>query len=144
MNLYSKERAEPPPAATAAAEAAAAAAATASEKRKKPVDSVTAEKSILGHEQVKRSTTGLNMLADLIGHTPTSSANDFKLNLFPDTSMAGGGGKGSVASVQTIVIDGDVRGSNRNLIGIMDDLKLDAGGPDEEDDLLGLMDAAST
>ena len=61
----------------------------------------------------------------------------------------GGGGRGVVPSTECIMIDGDVRGSNRSLLDIMADLKVAdppgaeiGAGLEEEDDLLGLMDAA--
>jgi len=152
LNLYSKERAAPPPAAQAAAEEAAEAAAAATERKgpgagvkKAVLDSVAAEKAILADAASSKSKSDLNLLADLIGATPAGSGStDFKLNLFPDTSMAGGKGVGSsVAVTQTIMIDGDVRGHNRDLEAIMSDLSVqDDGGNADDDDLLGLMDAA--
>jgi len=151
LNLYSKERAAPPPAAQAASEAAAAAAASAHAEKKGSasravVDSIEAEKKILADAaHAKRSRADLNLLADLIGASAAASgSDDFKLNLFPDTSMsAGSGGKGSVPVTQTIMIDGDVRGSNVSLMEIMDDLKIEPGDTNaEDDDLLGLLDAA--
>ena len=89
------------------------------------------------------------MLADLVG--PVSGGDNFKLNLFPETGMPGGAGSvGGVAGTQTIVIDvrRDMQTSNRALMGVMDDMRLDGGGgggpppDDDEDDLLGLMDQA--
>ena len=68
--------------------------------------------------------------------------------------MPGGGGPGSVGSTQMIVIDGgrgaSLQGANRDLVGVMDDMNLGGGdlgmggegADDDEDDLLGLMDAA--
>ena len=98
------------------------------------------------------SKSDLNLLADLLGVGSqqvggASGAPDFKLNLFPDTSMrAGSGGRSGVTVTkrsEMIVLDGDVRGHNRSLREIMDDLKVgDEGATEEEDDLLGLMDAA--
>lgn len=159
MNMYSKERAAPPPSAQLAAEEAAAAAAAAVERKgpgvgvkKAVLDSVAAEKAILSAAAAKVSKSDLNLLADLLGVGSqqvggASGAPDFKLNLFPDTSMsAGSGGRSGVTVTkrsEMIVLDGDVRGHNRSLREIMDDLKVgDEGATEEEDDLLGLMDAA--
>ena len=89
------------------------------------------------------------MLADLIG--PSAGGDNFKLNLFPETSIpgggGGGGGGGAVGGTHTIVIDVGSRqlhASNRDLMGVMDDMNLGAGPADDEDpdDLLGMMDAA--
>jgi hypothetical protein len=109
MNMYSKERAAPPPSAQLAAEEAAAAAAAAVERKgpgvgvkKAVLDSVAAEKAILSAAAAKVSKSDLNLLADLLGVGSqqvggASGAPDFKLNLFPDTSMsAGSGGRSGV------------------------------------------------
>ena len=86
------------------------------------------------------------------GHAaePSAPTDSFKLNLFPDTSMdsAGGGDGGVGVGTPMIMIDGGgskaLQASNRNLMGIMDELRQPAdsqlGG--DVDDLLGLMDAA--
>ncbi|KOO53815.1 protein oscp1 [Chrysochromulina tobinii] len=120
--------------------------------KKAVLDSVAAEKAILSAAAAKVSKSDLNLLADLLGVGSqqvggASGAPDFKLNLFPDTSMsAGSGGRSGVTVTkrsEMIVLDGDVRGHNRSLREIMDDLKVgDEGATEEEDDLLGLMDAA--
>ena len=163
LNLYSKERAPPPPAAEAAAADAAEAAAAASQKvkgagptsvAKAVLDSVAAEKEILAQAHKSTAKTDLNMLADLMGMGADSASGDgsgldYKLNLFPDTSMSGkasgGGGGGSVPVTQTIILDGDIRGTNQSLRSIMDDLKIggDSGAaPADDDDLLSMMDSA--
>ena len=62
------------------------------------------------------------------------------------TSMPSGAGVGGVGTTQTITIDVGGRSlaaSNRDLVGVMDDMRL--GGPQDDgddDDLLGMMDAA--
>lgn len=112
------------------------------------LDSAAAERAILGDDHAQQSTKDLNVLANLIGpaHAPTEA---FKLNLFPDTSLdiAGGGGGGG-GGIPMITIDVGTRAmqsSNRDLVGIMDDMSVmepPAGGA-EEDDLLDLLDAAN-
>lgn len=139
-----------------AAAVAAAAAAASSRVPSSHVDSATAERAILSgdNKTLHGSMRDLNLLAELIGGAlPTSaSANDsFKLNLFPDTSMDGPAGIGQPASVApALMIDGGgtkaLQASNRNLMGIMDEFRQSADysqqGGDDEDDLLGLLDAA--
>lgn len=159
LNLYSKDKAVPAAAAgepMSAAAVAAAAAAASSRVPSSHVDSATAERAILSgdNKTLHGSMRDLNLLAELIGGAlPTSaSANDsFKLNLFPDTSMDGPAGIGQPASVApALMIDGGgtkaLQASNRNLMGIMDEFRQSADysqqGGDDEDDLLGLLDAA--
>ena len=157
LNLYSKDKAAPPPAGSDVASAAAAAAAAASSGRAPAcrVDSITAERALLSgdNKNLQESMKDLNLLAELIGGAlPTSaSSNDsFKLNLFPDTSMDAAASIGKPASAApAIMIDGGgskaSQSSNRNLVGIMDELRLPVDSQqadDDEDDLLGLLDAA--
>ena len=137
-----------------AAAVAAAAAAASSRVPSSHVDSATAERAILSGGDLHNSMRDLNLLAELIGGAlPTSApANDsFKLNLFPDTSMDGPAGIGQPASAApAIMIDGGgtkaLQASNLNLMGIMDEFRQPADysqqGGDDEDDLLGLLDAA--
>mmetsp|Transcript_53479 Transcript_53479/g.122904 ORF Transcript_53479/g.122904 Transcript_53479/m.122904 type:complete len:381 (-) Transcript_53479:72-1214(-) len=141
LNLYSKEKNEAALRKTAAATSpdAAAAAARAPRAPQHKVDSVTAERAILQSDRTQQSTAQLNLLADLVGgSTPT---DNFKLNLFPDSSDASGTAGASPAE-QLIVID--VSGSNRNLVGIMDEMRVaDSAGQDSgHADLLDLMDNA--
>ena len=156
--MYSKDKAAPAAAGSepmsAAAAAAAAAAATAASSRvpSSHVDSATAERAILSGGDLHNSMRDLNLLAELIGGALPTTANDsFKLNLFPDTSMDGPAGIGQPASAApAIMIDGGgtkaLQASNRNLMGIMDEFRQSADysqqGGDDEDDLLGLLDAA--
>ena len=132
LNLYSKEVAAPPPHHAAATAAAAAAAADQHQvlSRSQPkLDSAAAERAILAEESNARQ--DLNLLADLIGPRAGGAGDNFKLNLFPETGMPGGAGSvGGVAGTQTIVIDvrRDMQTSNRALMGVMDDMRLDGGG----------------
>ena len=112
-------------------------------------------RSILSEDSHARR--DLNLLADLVGGG-SGSGGEFKLNLFPETRIAAGGGDGDGlgsaadggSSVQTIVIDGSgrkgIEGANRDLMAAMADFNVDAGGgasyAQDDDDLLGLMDAA--
>ena len=89
------------------------------------VDSVQAEREILESHGASDATRDLNQLADLImaGAPP---ADSFKLNLFPDTSFTGSGGGGN----DTIIIEAGGQAqahSNRALLGIMADMKVDGG-----------------
>ena len=151
LNLYSKDK--PAPAAPGG-EPMSAAAAAASHPNRAPssyVDSATAERAILSGD-LHSSMRDLNLLAELIGGALPPANDSFKLNLFPDTSMDGPAGIGQPASAApAIMIDGGgtkaLRASNRNLMGIMDEFRQPAAGyseqgGDDEDDLLGLMDAA--
>lgn len=141
QNLYSKEKAAAPPVAAAAAAASAAAAAAVS--RRPDVDSAALAAQILADPQ-SHARQDLNTLADLVG---TASSGEFKLNLFPETSMPSGGGGGG-GGTQMIVIDvggREMQASNRDLVGVMSDMDLRGeGGADEDpDDLLGLMDSSN-
>jgi len=104
------------------------------------VDSVQAEREILESHGASDATRDLNQLADLImaGAPP---ADSFKLNLFPDTSFTGSGGGGN----DTIIIEAGGQAqahSNRALLGIMADMKVDGGAAGANDDLLDLLDRA--
>ena len=112
-----------------------------------------AERAILSSDTLVGSMRDLNLLADLIGSgLPSDDRDDgFKLNLFPDTAIPeGGGGGGAGMGAPVIMIDGGgskaLQASNRNLMGIMDDMRQPGGGAlgmgGDDDDLLGLMDAA--
>ena len=155
LNLYSKDKAAAaPPHAADAAAAAAAAAASAAASSVAPsarLDSIAAERAILSSDSLQQSMRDLNLLADLIA--PASAPPDsFKLNLFPDTSIAstagGGGDGGGGGGAPMIMIDVGgkaLHASNRNLMGIVDDLRQPVGhggGGDDSEDLLGLMDSA--
>ena len=160
LNLYSKDKATPPgpgsDTMSAAATAAALAVASSGRTPASHVDSVSAERAILSgtNKNLHDSMRDLNLLAELIGGALPSNdsmANDsFKLNLFPDTSMDGPAGIGQPASAApTIMIDGGgtkaLQASNRNLMGIMHEFREPADSQqsgDDEDDLLGLLDAA--
>ena len=150
QNLYSKEKAATPPAAAAAAAAAAAGSqggAYSSAPRRPQIDSAAHAAAILNNSE-SHARQDLNMLADLIG--PASTGGVFKLNLFPETSMPGGGGSGGGGGgTQMIVIDvggrSGMQRSNRDLMGVMDDMNLGAGDQqdaDDPDDLLSMMDNA--
>jgi hypothetical protein len=158
LNLYSKDKVAPAADGGEQMSAAAAAAAAAAAPSRAPsshVDSVSAERAILSDDSkaLHNSMRDLNLLAELLGGAAASTtANDsFKLNLFPDTSMDGPAGIGQPASAApAIMIDGGgtkaLQASNRNLMGIMDEFRQPADysqqGGDDEDDLLGLLDAA--
>ena len=145
QNLYSKEKAATPPAAAAAAAAAAAGSqggAYSSAPRRPQIDSAAHAAAILNNSE-SHARQDLNMLADLIG---PASTGEFKLNLFPETSMPGGGGGGG-GGTQMIVIDvggRQMQASNRDLMGVMDDMNLGVGPQDgdDPDDLLSMMDNA--
>ena len=151
--MYSKDKPAPAAADGEPMSAAAAAAAAAANPNRAPssyVDSVTAERAILSGD-LHSSMRDLNLLAELIGGALPPANDSFKLNLFPDTSMDGPAGIGQPASAApAIMIDGGgtkaLRAGNRNLMGIMDEFRQPADysqqGGDDEDDLLGLMDAA--
>ena len=153
LNLYSKDKPAPAAPGGEPMSAAAAAAAAAAHPNRAPsyVDSATAERAILSGD-LHSSMRDLNLLAELIGGALPPANDSFKLNLFPDTSMDGPAGIGQPASAApAIMIDGGgtkaLRASNRNLMGIMDEFRQPAAGyseqgGDDEDDLLGLMDAA--
>ena len=150
QNLYSKEKVAMPPQQQAAAEDAARAAQAAPVKRPQ-VDSVEAANAILASESHARQ--DLNLLADLIGHGVSQSDN-FKLNLFPETSMpSGAGGVGGIATTQVITIDGGGRANikaNADLLGIGREfdglggpgIMGGGGGAEDPDDLLSMMDQA--
>jgi hypothetical protein len=113
------------------------------------IDSAATERAILSGDQAQQSTKDLNLLADLIGTGMQATPMEaFKLNLFPDTSFDLTGGSGGSGGIPTITIDVGTKAlhsSNRNLVGIMDDLsqmQLPSDVPDS-DDLLDLMDAAN-
>ena len=146
-NIYSKEKAATPPAAVAAATAAVAAAAHRGASSQPQLDSAAAERAILSGDSHARQ--DLNLLADLIGGGASDAP--FRLNLFPETSMPdGSGGRGVVGGTQIITIDvggRELNAANTDLVGVMDDMHLGTeprfgSAEEDEDDLLGLMDAA--
>uniref|UniRef100_A0A7S0LWA0 Protein OSCP1 n=2 Tax=Coccolithus braarudii TaxID=221442 RepID=A0A7S0LWA0_9EUKA len=140
LNLYSKEKNHVAMRKTAAAStpSAVAAAARTQAAAAHKIDSVSAEKAILQGGRTQQSTAHLNLLAELVGGS-TAPTDNFKLNLnlFPESSSA----SGASPAEQLIVID--AAGSNHNLVGIMDELRV-AGDSQHSgnDDLLDLMDNA--
>lgn len=149
LNLYAKDVCTSvATAASAAAVAAAAAQAEAQIASPLPakLDSTAAERDILSGECAQHSTKGLNLLAELIGAGASATATEnFKLNLFPDTnieSVASGKGGNSVPLITIDTGSQALHASNKHLVGIMDDMRIDTSGNAGEDDLLGLMDAA--
>ena len=155
LNLYSKEAPAPPPAGMAAETQAVANSAAARGPARKQVDSVAAERAILEGSHAAHTSNDLNILANLIGTGGGGGGGgglEFKLNLFPDVSGggAGGGGGGGGGGVPTIQIDAgrSIASSNRDLLGVMNEMNLDEQGgagafaDDDPDDLLGLLDEA--
>lgn len=149
LNLYAKDSCtSAASAASAAAVAAATAQAEAQMARPSPtkLDSTAAERGILSDESAQHSTKGLNLLAELIGAGASATATEnFKLNLFPDTNIEGVASGNGGNSVPLITIDTGshaLHASNKHLVGIMDDMRIDNSESAGEDDLLGLMDAA--
>jgi hypothetical protein len=111
-------------------------------------DSTQKAHEILAGKQVAHATKELNLLASLIT-APSAPVAPFKINLFPDSlNAAGGGGEGGgiIGKVETITIDFNKAKGRQELDALVSGMGISGAGArqeDDEDDLLALMDQAS-
>jgi len=140
LNLYAKDKNASPPAAAPLPPASSASNAA---PPPKPVqDSAIAEREILQSGTAAQASKDLNLLAELVGGA-AAQADGFKLNLFPDQADAQGSGAGGPPLIVIDIGSSALQESNRDLVGIMGDMKMAGSGdaPKGGNDLLDLMDS---